>query len=103
MNNIFKCIPDDLCEEFFEKIAGNDKVTVERIISKGHKSPNEFWYDQAQNEWVIVLQGEAKLEFDDGQVVHLSAGDYYSIPANQKHRVPWTKENVETIWLAVFY
>ena len=34
-----------------------DKVKVERIISKGHKSPANFWYDQDQNEWVIILKG----------------------------------------------
>ena len=103
MNNIFKNIPNDLSEEVFEKLAGNENVTIERIVSKGHKSADNFWYDQEQNEWVIVLQGQARLEFDGGKIIELSQGDYCNIPAHQKHRVAWTQEDAETIWLAVYY
>ncbi|MBM7072324.1 cupin domain-containing protein [Shewanella sp. 202IG2-18] len=103
MTNIFKGIPDDLSEEIFDEIVKNDNVSIERIISKGHKSPDKFWYDQERHEWVIILKGEAKLEFEGGPIIHLVSGDYYNIPAHQKHRVAWTKENIETVWLAVFY
>ena len=41
-------------------------VRIERIISHGHASPADFWYDQAQHEWVIVLKGAARLQFEDG-------------------------------------
>ena len=103
MGNVFGNIPSDLSEEVFEKLAGNEKVTIERIVSNGHCSPDDYWYDQVQNEWIIVLQGQAKLEFDDGRVIELSQGDYHHIPAHEKHRVAWTSVEVETIWLAVFY
>ena len=103
MTNIFNNIPSDLSEEVFEKLAGNSKVTIERIVSNGHKSPDDFWYDQTQNEWVMVLKGRAKLAFEDGRIIELAQGDYCDIPAHQKHRVVWTQENTETVWLAVFY
>ena len=51
----------------------------------------------------LFLKVEAKLELEDGQVIHLKNGDYYNIPAHLKHRVAWTQDDVETIWLAVFY
>jgi len=35
--------------------------------------------------------------------VVLTAGDYLNIPAYIRHRVEWTAENEETIWLAVRY
>jgi cupin 2 domain-containing protein len=35
--------------------------------------------------------------------VHLSAGDYVNIEAHERHRVEWTREDIETVWLAVFY
>ncbi len=103
MSNIFNNIPNDLSEEVFEKLAGSGDVTIKRIVSKGHKSADDFWYDQAQNEWVMLLRGQARLEFEHGGIAELSQGDYCDIPAGQKHRVAWTQEDSETIWLAVFY
>ena len=34
-------------------------IRIERIVSRGHTSPPDFWYDQPQAEWVIVLAGSA--------------------------------------------
>ncbi len=101
--NIFNAIPADLTDEVFEDIVRSDNVKIERIISKGHITPKDDWYDQQQNEWVIVLQGEAIINFTGKDAVTLKQGDYLNIPAHQKHRVTWTKPNSETIWLAVHY
>ncbi|MCG7549534.1 cupin domain-containing protein [Pseudoalteromonas sp. Of7M-16] len=101
--SVFRGIPRDLSDEFFEVIASSDDVKIERIISRGHTSPQTGWYDQAQNEWVIVLQGEGQLTFSDGRVVTLVAGEHINIPAHCKHKVSWTKPDTDTIWLAVFY
>lgn len=101
--NIYDQIPKDLSSEVFEKLAGKGQVTIERIISKGQTSPESGWYDQQQNEWVIVLKGAATLTFEDGAEVHLSSGEYLDIPAHTKHKVSWTDPEVETIWLAVHY
>lgn len=43
-------------------------MRIERIISHGHASPEGFWYDQGQSEWVVVLKGAARLQFEDGTV-----------------------------------
>jgi len=101
--NILKNIPKDLAEEVFETIFLKDGLKIERIISKGHTTPTEQWYDQDSNEWVILLEGEAILSFEDSEDVKLSTGDYINIPAHKKHRVSWTTPNKETIWLAIHY
>jgi len=103
MNNIFSALPDNLEAEVFEKLIDNETVTIERIISKGHSSPENDWYDQESNEWVMVLKGEAILDFEHGEQAHLKAGDYLNIPAHTRHKVTWTPANQETIWLAVHY
>ena len=103
MNNIFEDLPNHLTEEVFETLVDSATVRIERIVSKGHTSPNDGWYDQDQNEWVIVLKGEAILSFEESAEVRLTKGSYINIPAHQKHRVDWTSRQSETIWLAVFY
>ncbi|MGH8427200.1 MAG: cupin domain-containing protein [Gammaproteobacteria bacterium] len=79
-------------------------VKIERIVSKGQRSEPGFWYDQEQNEWVVLIRGEAELRFEDGnRSVRLTAGMHVNIPAHTRHRVEWTKQDEVTIWLAVFY
>jgi len=101
--NIFKNIPKKLPKEIFEDIISKDGIKLERIVSKGHVTPNYEWYDQSSNEWVIVLQGAAILSFKDSNDVRLESGDYLNIPAHTKHRVSWTVPNKETVWLALHY
>jgi cupin 2 domain-containing protein len=38
-------------------------LRIEQIVSHYHSSAEGFWYDQAWDEWVIVLRGDAILEF----------------------------------------
>lgn len=102
-SNIFEAIPSNLKEEFFEEIISKDGLKIERIVSYGHTTAQNEWYNQASDEWVILLQGEAVLSFENEDDVRLKAGDYLNITANTKHRVSWTKPNEETIWLAVHY
>ena len=102
-SSIFNKIPKQLPQELFEEMLSNDSIKIERIISKGHVTPKGEWYNQANNEWVIVLQGEAILSFEDSDDVRLESGDYINIPAHTKHKVSWTIPNQETIWLAIFY
>lgn len=101
--NLYSNIPSQLPDELIETLASGDGVRIERIVSKGHCSEPGFWYDQEEDEWVIVLRGEARLRFEDDRAVHLSEGDWVHIPAHERHRVEWTKEDADTIWLAVFY
>ena len=104
MKNIFENIPTELPEELFEVICESAEVRVERIVSKGHASPTDFWYDQEEDELVFLLKGSAQLSFrDTKQSVIMKAGDYINIPAHQAHRVDWTADGEETVWLAIFY
>lgn len=103
MGNIFDNIPESLPGEIFEPLIDAGGVRVERIISKGHTSPEVGWYDQAQNEWIMVLQGKAVIAFPDKASITLAAGDYLDLKAHEKHRVQWTDPERETIWLAVHY
>jgi cupin 2 domain-containing protein len=93
-----------LPQELVGELLSGQRFRVERIVSKGHRSPDDFWYDQSEHEWVVVLQGEARL-WVAGQpdTITLSAGMYINLPAHVKHRVEWTHQEVETIWLAIFY
>ena len=101
--NIFDNLPKDLIEEQFQPLVDTDNVLVERIISKAHVTPDGEWYDQARSEWVMVMQGAAKLEFATGEMVSLNKGDHVNIGAHVKHRVAWTSEQTETVWLAIHY
>lgn len=101
--NIFHSVPENLQDELFEKLLQTNNLLIERIVSKGHTSPEEGWYDQDKNEWVIVLSGEAILAFEDEEEIRLRPGGYINIPAHKKHRVKWTDPDTETIWLAVHY
>ncbi|HEY4313424.1 MAG TPA: cupin domain-containing protein [Pirellulales bacterium] len=77
-------------------------VRVERIVSQGHASPEGFWYDQDTEEWVLLVQGAARLRFDN-EVVEMRPGDHVQIPAHKRHRVEWTDPNQQTTWVAVHY
>jgi cupin 2 domain-containing protein len=102
--NLFSALPATLPEELVETLAEGKHVRIERIVSTGQASPEGFWYDQEESEWVVVLKGEAKLLFEgDAQPIHLRAGDHVSIPAHRRHRVEWTTHSEPTVWLAVFY
>ncbi|MGM0677467.1 cupin domain-containing protein [Ectothiorhodospira marina] len=101
--NILDAVPDDLGSEVFEEIVRSPGVRIERIVSKGHASPDVGWYDQDENEWVLVVQGRASLTFEEGSTCPLSAGDYVNIPAHTRHKVDWTDPDEITVWLAVFY
>ena len=101
--NIFSNIPRNLEKELFESLIKHDAVMIERIISKGQKSPQSGWHDQEKNEWVMVLKGKAVLSFEDQSSIQLNEGDFINIPSHKKHKVAWTDPDNETIWLAVHY
>jgi cupin 2 domain-containing protein len=102
--NLYHHIPTDLPAEITEQLVRSDRVRIERIVSKGHHSAPDFWYDQDECEWVLLVKGEARLRFEEGdRTVHLTEGMHVNIPAHARHRVEWTRPDTETIWLAVFY
>ncbi len=101
--NLFEKIPKDLSQEVFEVLAQGGGTRIERIVSAGQSAPEEGWFDQAGHEWVMVLQGEARLQFEGEEERRLRAGDYILIPAHTRHRVLSTSKDPETIWLAVHF
>jgi cupin 2 domain-containing protein len=103
LQNIFECLPLDLDEEVVELLLAGDGIRIERIVSRGHASPESGWYDQAQSEWVMVLKGAAIVTLLDGTDLHLTVGSHITLPAHTRHKVKWTDPDTETIWLAVHF
>ena len=103
MGNIYSELPLQLENELFEELIRAENVRIERIISKGHTSPEQGWYDQIENEWVVILEGAGVVLFEDGVEVTLRRGDYINIPSHARHKVTWTDPDVLTVWLAIFY
>ncbi len=101
--NIFIIPENNSKEELFKTIIARKNIKIEQIISSGQTSPAEGWYDQEQHEWVLLLEGEAHLEFEDRQIKKLSKGDYILIPAHCRHKVVYTSSNPDCIWLAIFF
>ena len=99
---MFGHIPPCLPTEVFETLAHKGAVRIERILSHGQATPEGEWYDQDQDEWVLLLAGSAGLLFEgEPEPRRLTAGDYLMIPARRRHRVAWTSTDETTIWLAV--
>jgi len=103
MANIFSDIPANLPNEIFDDIITTDQLRIERIVSKGQTSPDTGWYDQSENEWLIVLSGYGVIEFINSVKITLKQGDYLNINAHKKHRVIETSADETTVWLAIFY
>lgn len=100
--SLFANVPAALPVEWITSLLSTPHLRVERIVSRGHVSPEGFWYDQAEHEFVVVIQGLARVELEGASELTLQAGDYLHIPAHVKHRVTFTAPDVDTIWLAVF-
>lgn len=80
------------------------EMRLERIHSCEASSPPGFWYEQAEHEWVCLLQGNASLQFADEEAPRLlDIGDSLVIRAGRRHRVVTTDPDPGTIWLALFW
>jgi len=102
--NLFADVPAGLPTELVQTLLTAPNLRIERIISHGHTSPQDFWYDQDRHEWVVVMQGAARLRFErEQQPIEMRSGDFVLIPAHARHRVEWTTPDEPTIWLAVHY
>lgn len=99
--NLFSIPEKPTKEELFEILHSSKDIKIEKIVSFGHVTPGGEWYDQEKDEWVILIQGEATLQFEDTVVMELSPGDFLFIPAHQRHRVTKTSLTPPCIWLAI--
>jgi cupin 2 domain-containing protein len=99
--NIFTDPGIEDTKELFEVIATLDDARIERIITqKPYSSPGQ-WYNQEQDEWVVLLRGNATIEIRDQGLIELRSGDYIMLPAHCQHRITRTSADPACIWLAV--
>jgi cupin 2 domain-containing protein len=103
VQNIFADIPSTLPQELIQTLAESANVRIERIVSQGHATPEGFWYDQDQAEFVVLLRGVACLQLEGENPVEMKPGDCINIPAHRRHRVEWTTLDEATIWVVVHY
>ena len=100
--NLLTGLPPRQAEEQVDLVAAGASVRIERIVSTGQASPPGFWYDQPDDEFVVLLAGAARLRFEAGDIgLDLGPGDWVEIPAHARHRVEWTQADPPTVWLAV--
>ena len=100
--NLLVDLPSRPAEEQIERLVGGPGFRIERIVSTGQASPAGFWYDQPDDEFVVLLAGAARLRFEDGdRALDMTPGDWVEIPAHARHRVEWTQADPPTVWLAV--
>lgn len=103
-SNLFAGLPARAASEQFAELLSRPGLRIERIVSTGQASPPGFWYDQQEGEWLVVLQGEARLGFEDESAPRvLTPGCFVDIAPRRRHRVEWTHPEVPTVWLAVHY
>lgn len=100
--NLLRDLRPDPAEEVFETLAEWPGVRVERITSAGQSTPPGQWLEESAEEWVVVLQGEGRLRFEEEvEDVRMGPGDWVRIAAGRRHRVSATSADPPTVWLAV--
>ncbi len=104
LHRLLDRLPEQLSEERVDALVRSDGLRIERIVSTGQASPPGFWYDQDENEWVVVLSGRAVVRCEgEDDAKELGPGDALLLPAHLRHRVEWTSPDEPTVWLAVFW
>ena len=99
--NIFDHHPASLTAEAIDLLLERPGIRIERIVSLGQATPAGEWYDQPDDEWVLLLSGSAGLLVEgDAAPVILQRGDFLLLPARCRHRVEWTDKEETTVWLA---
>ncbi|HEY5556741.1 cupin domain-containing protein [Acetobacterium sp.] len=98
--NLFDISKLPLKEEVTTILAKNKNVRIEQIISTGQVSD---WFDQDKTEFLVLLDGTAELEYENGKSVILIKGDTLLINPRQKHRVVYTSNDPPCNWLCVFF
>jgi cupin 2 domain-containing protein len=88
-------------QEQFQILLQAPGLRLERIVSYGQPTPPGQWYDQDDPEWVLLVCGNAELDFGQGRKVALEAGDHLLIPARTRHRVAICSD--DALWLALHF
>jgi cupin 2 domain-containing protein len=102
--NLFTNVAQQLPNEEIVELLSARNIRIERIVSTGHATAPDKWYDQDWAEWVLLLAGSAGLIFEgETEPLLLEPGSYVHIAAHRRHRVAWTHPSVPTVWLAIHY
>lgn len=99
MTNLFDKNISNPDEELFDTLLKTPNIHIEKITSNGQTSSK--WYEQERDEWVVLIEGEGRLLFENGDEVRLRKGEHIHIPKMKKHKVSYTSS--PAIWLAVHF
>jgi cupin 2 domain-containing protein len=98
--NIYNLPELPLLDELTTVLAEGKNVRIERIVSTGQISD---WYDQPETEFVVLLEGNAIIEYENNRTVAMCKGDTILIQPHERHRVSFTSSDPPCVWLCVFY
>jgi cupin 2 domain-containing protein len=85
------------CEgERFQTLLAREGLVIERIVSSSRIASTMCM--QEQDEWVVLLRGQAVLDVD-GQRVPMDSADYVFLPSKTPHTVQSVSDGA--LWLAV--
>ena len=93
--------PRPLAEEVIDVLLKRAPVRIERIVSTGQITPEEKWYDQDADEWVLLVSGAARLRVEGETEDRALEEGWIVLPAHCRHRVTWTRREPPTVWLAI--
>lgn len=98
-HSLFSPPPAASTGEIFTTLLEKTGLKIESIHSRGQASPSDFWYDQSEDEWVLLARGTATLQVEGQPPVILTSGDHLLLPQNVRHRLSETSE--DAVWLAI--
>lgn len=98
MKNLFDYKQPETGSEDLTELFSDKNITINHIVSNQPESGG--WYEQEEDEWLVLLEGEAILEMD-AELISLKKGDTLYIPAFQFHRVQKSSSNA--LWLTVHF
>lgn len=96
MGNLYENALPPATGERFDTLLSHRGLVIERIVSTSRIASQA--YVQEQDEWVVLLQGEARLDVA-GRELALRAGDYLFLPSRTPHTVLQVSDGA--LWLAV--
>ena len=103
-SNLLAPAPVASGQEIEEELCSGKDWRLMRISSNGARSPDGFWYQQREHEWLTLLKGSARMRLDDPEEwIELSVGDQLMLPAGRRHRVERTDADPGTVWLALYW
>jgi cupin 2 domain-containing protein len=94
--NLFADSAPPPADERLEVLLSHRNLVIERIVSASRMAARS--YVQPQDEWVLLVRGEAELDVA-GETVALTAGDHLFLPSGTPHTLKCASDGA--LWLAV--